>query len=147
MQSCDFCNNSKIESRIVFQNGLIKVILSNAPIVPGHLLIIPNRHVQEASELTEKERSEIFEAFDILKSALKSRFGATGSNFAWNEGASAGQTIGHLHIHMLPRKEGDAGITQYEPRKFLYRPGSRGVASNAELERAAELLKKVIQKQ
>lgn len=57
--------------------------------------------------------------------ALKNAFGAEGFHFAWNEGEAAGQRIPHLHLHIVPRKRGDEGIAEYEPREFLYRPGSR----------------------
>ena len=56
-----------------------------------------------------------------------------GFNFAWNEGSVAGQTVPHFHLHIVPRKKRDAGITEYEPRVFLYRPGSRADSQHEEL--------------
>lgn len=64
---------------------------------------------------------------------------------AWNEGGVAGQTVPHLHMHLVPRKQGDEGITEYEPRKFLYRPGSRAESPVEEIREIAKLLKMELQ--
>lgn len=58
---------------------------------------------------------------------------AEGFNFAWNEGKDYGQSVPHFHLHVVPRSPGDEGITEYEPRKFLYRPGSREDSPETEL--------------
>ncbi len=76
-----------------------------------------------------------------LKGALRESLRAEGFNIAWNEGTAAGQAVEHLHIHVVPRKAGDAGIYRYEPRQFLYRPGSRSESPREELEEIAELIK------
>jgi len=60
--------------------------------------------------------------------ALKKALVAEGFNFAWNEGAVAGQTVPHFNLHIVPRTTGDSGIWEYEPREFLYRPGSRAAS-------------------
>jgi diadenosine tetraphosphate (Ap4A) HIT family hydrolase len=77
-----------------------------------------------------------------LKAALLKVFQAEGFNYAWNEGKLAGQSVPHFHLHILPRKEGDTGILEYEPRKFLYRPGERETSPEQELNAVAELIKK-----
>lgn len=77
-----------------------------------------------------------------IKNALRKTFGSTGFNYAWNEGETAGQKIPHFHLHILPRKKGDTGVTRYEPRKFLYRPGRREKTPEAELRAVAVLIRK-----
>lgn len=66
---------------------------------------------------------------------------AEGFNFAWNMGEEAGQSVPHFHLHVVPRKPGDTGILEYEPRKFLYRPGSRAVSPEEELQALARLVR------
>ena len=79
-----------------------------------------------------------------MRVALKKIFGAEGFHFAWNEGAIAGQSVPHLHLHIVPRRVGDGGITEFEPRKFLYRPGSREPSPEYELRAVAEEVRKAL---
>ncbi len=85
-------------------------------------------------DLTPAERLAIEELREKIVAALKKAFGAAGFNFAWNEGGDfAGQSVPHFHLHIVPRKPGDTGVQGYDPRKFLYRPGSREASEEAEL--------------
>ncbi len=139
--NCAFCELPVIKDREVIHNELAWAFLTNIPIVPGHVLISPSRHVVNFEDLTVEERAAIFELQAKLQIVLKKVFGAEGFNYAWNEGKLAGQNVPHFHLHMLPRKAGDAGITEYEPRQFLYRPGSREDSPEAELQAVAKLIK------
>ena len=94
------------------------------------------------TRITPEEITAIFALRAELKTALTKTFGATGFNYAWNEGKLAGQSVPHFHLHILPRSEGDTGITEYEPRQFLYRPGSREDSPEAELKAIASLIQK-----
>ena len=141
---CVFCDTEAVRGREVFRNNLAWAFLTNIPIVPGHMLICPIRCVASFDELTEGEVKAIFDIRDRLQKALVKTFGAEGFNYAWNEGALAGQNVQHFHLHMLPRKVGDTGIDQYEPRKFLYRPGSREASPESELKAVSKIIKKEI---
>jgi histidine triad (HIT) family protein len=121
---CAFCQNPEVESRIVIKNELAFSFPTYTPIVPGHLLITPIRHVQYYEDLTQDEKNAMEEIRVTLKHALQKVFAAEGFNYAWNENEVGGQSVPHVHLHVLPRKEGDAGIHQYDPGKFLYRPSS-----------------------
>ena len=92
--------------------------------------------------LTPEEVIAIFDLQKKLRKALQKAFSAEGFNYAWNENEVGGQAVPHFHLHMLPRTKGDAGITHYDPRKFLYRPGSREKSSDAELASVVKLVKK-----
>lgn len=140
--SCLFCKNEEVRLRAFAENDLAFASLSNIPIVPGHTIICPKRHVKYYEEMTFDERAAIEDLRTRIKVALKKSLGAEGFNCAWNEERVAGQSVEHFHLHLVPRKEGDAGICEYEPRKFLYRPGSRAAAPTEELESASEIIKK-----
>ena len=142
MKDCPYCNNKKVQARLIYKDKLVMAFPGNMPIIPGHLLILPIRHVANFSDLTGKEKDAIFDLREKLVPVLKKLFGAEGFNYAWNEGKVAGQSVPHFHLHMLPRKTGDTGITEYEPRKFLYRPGERETTPEKELQEVAELIKK-----
>lgn len=141
--ACVFCKNQAIKERVVLKNVLAFAFLTNIPITVGHTLISPIRCVARYDELTPEEAAAIFELRARLAPVLKKVFGAEGFHFAWNEGRAACQNVPHFHLHMVPRKKGDEGITEAEPRKFLYRPGSREDSPEAELRAVAELIRRV----
>ena len=134
---CVFCESREVQDRIIFENDLVSAFPSNAPITKGHVLIVAKRHVARIEELSQKERDAVFNLAEKLKKAIKESLGAEGFNNAWNDGEIAGQSIPHFHLHIVPRISGDEGITEYEPRKFLYRPGSRARSAQEELKQIA----------
>ena len=135
-------NDPKIKSRLIIDNELAFAFPSKMPIVPGHILICPKRHVSKIDDLTPDEIRSILLLQKELKQSMIKAFQAEGFNYAWNEGKIAGQSVNHLHLHMLPRKKSDAGILKYEPRKFLYRPGESADSPEQELIEIARLIKR-----
>jgi diadenosine tetraphosphate (Ap4A) HIT family hydrolase len=136
-----FISDPSIGDRMVAENRLAMAFLGRMPIVPGHTLISPKRAAATSEDLTPEEWSDILELKELVCRKLKHVFHAEGFNFAWNEGELAGQSVAHFHLHVLPRKPGDAGILEYEPRLFLYRPGSREISPERELAAIAKLLR------
>jgi histidine triad (HIT) family protein len=142
--TCAFCELPEVHERTVAQNDLAWAFLGNMPITPGHTLVAPKRCVPCAEDMTAQER-EAVEALRIrVCTALRSVFGAEGFNFAWNEGRDCGQSVPHFHLHIVPRKRGDAGIYTYEPREFLYRPGERATPPEEELRAIASRMREQI---
>lgn len=122
MNDCAFCDSRALADRLIVENELARAFPTNAPIVAWHVLIAPKRHAQYFEELTVAEKDAIEELRMKLHQAFKNAGKADGFNYAWNEEKIGGQSVPHFHIHMLPRTEGDAGVYQYEPREFIYRP-------------------------
>ena len=137
---CPYCESPEIKERTIIKNALAWAFPTNIPIVPGHILIAPIRCVAKYEDLTREEQLAIEDLRQKMKLALTKAFNTQGFNYAWNEEKIAGQSIPHFHLHMLPRKEGDEGVTEYEPRKFLYRPGSREATPEAELKSVAKFV-------
>ena len=138
---CPFCQNNQIAKRIIIEDNYAFAFLSNIPIVIGHALICPKRHVKYYEEMSEQEKNSLEKIRMNLKKALKKTFNAEGFNYAWNEEKIGGQSVPHFHLHLLPRKQGDQGIYEYEPRKFLYRSGDRPNSTpDQELEEIAKLI-------
>lgn len=131
----------EMKERTFAENELAFALLTNIPITPGHTLVCPKRVVVRDEELSEAEVVAMRDLVVEVKGRLRRVFGAEGFNCAWNEGADYGQSVPHLHVHVVPRTPGDAGIVEYEPREFLYRPGSREVTPEAELAAVAWLLR------
>lgn len=138
---CAYCEIPEIKERKIIDNELAWAFPTNIPITPGHTLICPQRCVSKYEELTLEEKNAIEELRIKICQSLKKAFGAEGFNFAWNDGKNCGQSVPHFHLHIVPRKEGDTGIYEYEPRKFLYRPGEREATPEAELKKVAEIIK------
>ncbi len=139
--NCPYCTLPEIKERKIVENELAWAFPTNIPITIGHTLVIPKRHVAKYEELTNKEREALEEIRAKIVVALKKGFDAEGFNYAWNEEKLAGQSVPHFHLHIVPRKEGDTGIYEYEPRKFLYRPGERGISLEEELRKVADIIK------
>ncbi len=142
--ACVFCASPEVHAREIFRTELVRAFPTNMPVVPGHVLVVPTRHVRVLAELTEAERAALFGGIERVKAALSRLFGATDFNHAWNEGEVAGQSVPHLHVHVLPRRGGDTGVTEYEPRRFLYRPGSREATPEAELAAVAASIRAML---
>lgn len=141
--NCSFCEDENLTSRTIYKDDLVVIFPSKYPVVVGHTLVCPARHVERIDDLSEKELKSITHFIVKLKEAMKKALGAEGFNIAFNEGEGAGQSVSHLHIHVLPRKNGDTGIYEYEPRKFLYRTDfeSRKLPNEKELYEVSELIK------
>lgn len=134
----------ELEQRIIVKNDYVMCFPAKMPIVPGHVLIVPVREVKTFEELSNSEREALFDLMQNIKLALKNAFQATGFNHAWNQEKIAGQSVEHFHLHIIPRKEGDTGITNYEPRDFLYRSApveSRKVSAEQELIDVSNLIR------
>lgn len=138
---CVYCTKQEIKDREIIGDEFAWVFPTNIPIVPGHLLIAPRRCVAKYEDLKTDEKNSIEKLRVKLIATLRKTFGAEGFNYAWNESPVAGQSVPHFHLHVLPRKVGDGGITEYEPRKFLYRPGSREATPEDEIIEVCKLIK------
>ena len=104
------CTSPK--ERVIDSNHHGMVIRDGFPISPGHTLVIPNRHIGSFFELSPDERQSLLELLDAAKLVLDSELKPDGYNIGINDGPSAGQTVPHLHIHLIPRYNGD----QTDPR-------------------------------
>lgn len=77
------------------------------PAAPGHMLVIPERHVRTISELTEAERNQLFFAVTVVYERAAIQEGVTGLNVVIQDGADGGQSVEHLHVHVVPRRPAD----------------------------------------
>ena len=112
----------------MFSDDVTLVIRDAFPVSPGHTLIIPRRHVGSFFELTPPERARMFELLTQAKAELDGTLQPDGFNIGINDGAAAGQTVAHLHLHLIPRYRGDTpdprgGVRWVLPAKAKYWSG------------------------
>jgi len=120
---CPFCTINP--ARIIGVNDYAMAIFDGFPISPGHTLIIPKRHIASLFETTAEERGALFDLLTDMRKSLMTDRNPNGFNIGINEGADAGQTVMHLHIHLIPRYTGDisdprGGIRWIFPDKAAY---------------------------
>ena len=120
---CPFC--AIPTERIIDSNEFGMTIRDGFPVSPGHTLIIPKRHVGSWFEITKDEQSGLLELLERAKTDLQIEYSPDGYNIGINDGPIAGQTVPHLHMHLIPRYKGDledprGGVRWIIPEKAKY---------------------------
>ena len=105
-ETCPFCNIDS-DRVTLLENETVYALLDKFPVSQGHTLIIPKRHCADYFDLTFKEQSDCWLMVNETKALLTAQYHPDGYNVGINIGASAGQTIFHVHIHLIPRYTGD----------------------------------------
>jgi len=125
VDDCPFCyENAK--SRMIHEYNSVFVIKDGYPVSDGHVLIVPKRHSPDYFSLTEAEIQDANRLIQIMRKQISEKYAAvTGFNVGINSGESAGQTIFHCHIHLIPRRDGDTpnprgGVRGVIPDKMSY---------------------------
>ena len=125
IKGCPFCSSEVFEKR-VGSNDTMFAIWDNYPVTKGHMLIIPKRHTPDYFSMTDEERLDVDKLLQQLKRSIElNDETVTGFNIGMNCGASAGQTVFHAHIHLIPRRDGDTasprgGVRGVIPDKMSY---------------------------
>lgn len=126
MVNCPFCTLPT--ERIIDHNELALVIRDAYPVSPGHTLIIPKRHVGSFFDLSDAEVGAMHALLKTAKADLDQALSPASYNVGINDGPAAGQTVPHVHIHLIPRYQGDAkdprgGVRWLMPSKADYWTG------------------------
>jgi len=125
MKDCPFCYDN-IKDRVVAEQNSVVAIPDSYPVTDGHLLIVPKRHMGNYFSMNETEKKDIGVLIMKLKDRIMEKdHSVTGFNIGTNIGESAGQTIFHAHIHLIPRRNGDTphprgGVRGVIPEKMSY---------------------------
>lgn len=125
MKDCLFCRWKDDNEKIVLENEFAFARFDEFAVSKGHLLFMTKRHVKDFFETNLQERQAIFELIDKAKKLIDERFHPTGYNIGMNCGQSAGQSVMHIHVHLIPRYDGDVenprgGIRGVIPQKQNY---------------------------
>lgn len=118
---CPFCT----DEGAIAQNQHAYARFDTHPVNPGHVLVIPRRHFASFFDASWPERQALFSLVDEAKSLLDQKWSPAGYNIGINVGEAAGQTIMHVHVHLIPRYRGDmpnprGGVRGVIPDKQSY---------------------------
>lgn len=113
---CIFCKISRgeIPSHTIYEDDDFKVIFDISPATKGHAILIPKNHAEDIFCLSDEDASKIFIVVKKVATALKEVLHCEGFNILQNNGELAGQTIFHLHIHLIPRYNDDSVAITWE---------------------------------
>ena len=108
-EDCIFCKiaQGEIPSKTIYEDDTFRVILDLGPVTRGHALILPKEHAENIFELSEDIAGKAMVLAKHLAVVMRDRLHCSGLNLVQNNGVSAGQTVPHFHLHMIPRYEGN----------------------------------------
>lgn len=120
---CPFCH--RVPERVLLEDETTVIYKDGFPVSPGHTVIIPKRHVATLFEATDTEQQALLKALNRAKALLDESHHPDGYNVGINHGVAGGQTVPHLHIHLIPRYKGDredprGGVRWVLPEKAKY---------------------------
>ena len=123
-KECPFCSRSK-SNEVLVESELAIAFYDKYPVNLGHTLIIPRRHCASYFDLTLIEQNECWKLVAETKMMIEELYKPNGFNIGINVGKAAGQTIFHVHIHLIPRYENDVpspegGVRGVIPNKMKY---------------------------
>ncbi|MBN1659584.1 MAG: HIT family protein [Anaerolineae bacterium] len=140
-EQCLFCDiiQGRAPASRVYADSQVVAFMDTQPVNPGHLLVVPLAHATHLADLDEDTGAHLFRIGKRLAAALRaSGLPCQGINFFLADGAPAGQSVFHVHLHVLPRFRGD-GFGFYFPPGYGLRPG------RAELDEIAAAIRQVLE--
>jgi histidine triad (HIT) family protein len=120
---CVFCRivAGEIPAEVVARDDRTMAFLDVAPLADGHTVIVPRAHVATIEALAPADAEALFRAVARLAGPVRRALGAAGNTIGINDGGGTGQTIPHVHVHIVPRHEGDGAGSVH----MIFKPGSR----------------------
>ena len=109
MEDCIFCKivKGEIPSEKIYEDEDFLAFADIKPAEEGHTLLISKKHFNTLSEVDKEVGSKFIEVIQNVGKSLMNKYNSTGFNITLNNGRAAGQVVGHVHFHLLPRREGD----------------------------------------
>ena len=107
MSECPFCERIAERADLYAMTEFAVAFPDGFPVSDGHTLVVPKRHVSRAEQLERAEWAGLFDLVREVSRELASLPGVEGVNVGVNSGEAAGQTVGHAHVHVIPRRPGD----------------------------------------
>ncbi|MCF7817696.1 MAG: HIT family protein [Kiritimatiellales bacterium] len=121
MNNCIFCKivNHEIPATVVYEDEDVLVFMDIGPIIKGHALVVPKDHFDSVLETPENVLAKLHRAAKRIAVAQMNGLGADGVNIVQNNGKAAGQEVPHMHVHVIPRFEGDGHHWNWNAKKYV----------------------------
>ncbi len=134
---CIFCMiaNGQIPSATVYEDEQVRAILDLGPAARGHALVLPKAHFKDSTEAPEELLGHVMAVGARIGAAEMKAFGAEGFNLIQNTGEAAGQSVFHLHLHVIPRRAGDGAVGLWKP----------GTATPEEMQETAKAIREALE--
>lgn len=114
---CIFCKlaNGDIPTNVVYEDSDFTVIMDASPATKGHSLILPKNHFANLFELDEETTNKVLPLAKKVAAHMTEKLGCDGFNLVQNNGETAGQTVFHFHMHLIPRYKDDNQVIGWKP--------------------------------
>jgi histidine triad (HIT) family protein len=140
---CAFCNQGVLDRQKFYEDDLVLGLYTHKPILPGHCLIIPKRHVERFEDLTTAEISQMGQVIKKVHQVIPQIFETSAYLLLQKNGLEVGQTVPHVHFHYIPRKTGEDSVL-----KFLWQTYIANIQqpiSTVEMQNVVERIKKAFE--
>lgn len=118
-ENCPFCNASVLDSQKFYEDDEVLALCTYKPVMPGHCLVIPKRHVERFEMLTDAEVTQIGRVIRKVNVAVEKVYGTSAYLLLEKNGREVGQTVPHVHFHYMPRKTGDDSTISFLYKMFV----------------------------
>lgn len=122
--SCAFCLEAVLENQKFYEDDLVYALYTHRPIFEGHCLIIPKSHKERFEDLSEEEILQMARVINKVNSAVQKVFHTSSYLLLQKNGQEVGQTVPHVHIHYIPRSEGEGSVVKFFAAMILSNLGS-----------------------
>lgn len=142
---CAFCDPDVLNRQKFYEDALVLALYTHKPVVPGHCLIIPRRHVDRFEKLTSEEITQMGQVIKKVHEAATRVFDAPSYLLLQKNGREVGQTVPHVHFHYMPRKIGDSSRLTFLAKMFI--ADLKGPISPKEMQEIVEKMKAAMNEQ
>lgn len=118
-QNCPFCQSQVLDRQKFYEDDLCYCLYTHRPMVAGHCLIIPKRHVERFEKLSDEEALRIFQLVRKVDKAVMQVFKTSSYLLLQKNGKEVGQTVPHVHVHYIPWKATDNSLLRFCCRMFI----------------------------
>ena len=118
---CPFCNEELLNRQKFYEDDLVIALYTHEPVLPSHFLIIPKRHVERLDNLSDAEMIQIFHTIKQVNQAAQKVFGTSAYLIHQKNGHEAGQTVPHVHFHLISKQPGDSSEFKFATNLIVNR--------------------------